>query len=215
MSRDDRTGRKETILIVEDDAPVAGALSRLLETTGLRVLTVPEPKEAIALISDPKVRVDLIVPTVVIGRTVRGHRAKACIRSRRWPASNTSSISLSASISMDGSPRTRRRSARCPGAIRPKFAAGSRNSAGMLVAARSAANGAMPSRTRVLSSLWSEAPGKTPCTPASVPTRMGTPAATSFRRFASVFLAMAALSRSTSSEKFSRSQDGSRSPSTK
>ncbi len=66
MSRDDRTGRKETILIVEDDAHVAGALSRLLETTGLRVLTVPEPKEAIALISDPDVSVDLIVLDIML-----------------------------------------------------------------------------------------------------------------------------------------------------
>ena len=66
MSGDDLTGGRETILIVEDDPQVEAVLSRLLETTGLRVLTEPEPKEAIALISDPEVRVDLIVLDVTL-----------------------------------------------------------------------------------------------------------------------------------------------------
>ena len=66
MSDSDLPGGGETILIVDDDPQVARALSRLLGAIGLRVLTVPEPKEAIALISDPKVRVDLIVLDIML-----------------------------------------------------------------------------------------------------------------------------------------------------
>ena len=38
----------------------------MLEANGLRVLRVPEPKAAIALISDPEVRVDLLVLDIML-----------------------------------------------------------------------------------------------------------------------------------------------------
>ena len=66
MSGEHATDAGKTVLIVEDDAEVAQVLARLLETTGLRVLTATEPKDAIALCSDPEVTIDLIVLDIML-----------------------------------------------------------------------------------------------------------------------------------------------------
>ena len=56
----------KSVLLVDDDLWVLRSLSRALETTGLRVLTAPGSEEAMALLSDPEVRVDLLVLDVMM-----------------------------------------------------------------------------------------------------------------------------------------------------
>ena len=69
---------------------------------------------------------------------------------------------------------------------RPMRPVGSRKAPGSLVTARRTSTGDIPSLTSSRISRCSDAPGKIPCTPESVPTNILAPASLSFRKLPSV-----------------------------
>jgi len=56
----------KSVLVVDDDPSVASALSRMLEVAGMQALTALGPNEALELIRDREVRVDLLVLDILM-----------------------------------------------------------------------------------------------------------------------------------------------------
>ena len=56
----------ETILIVDDDADIASIAQKMLATAGYRVLTALNANQALALLSDTDLRVDLLMTDFVM-----------------------------------------------------------------------------------------------------------------------------------------------------
>ena len=102
--------------------------------------------------------------------------ARKVVRSAGTPSFHTPAMSRVALISVIGSPFTKSRSARLPGAIVPRSS--KRNTrAAAEVAPTSASVGVSPASTSSSSSRCSVAPGVVPGFGTSSPTRIGTPAA--------------------------------------
>ena len=71
----------ETILLVEDEAPVREVTALLLESLGYRVLQVSDAEEALDLVNDTRAKIDLLL-TDVIMPTLSGRELAEAIRLR-------------------------------------------------------------------------------------------------------------------------------------
>ncbi len=69
----------ETILLVEDEAPVRDLAAQILHQQGYKMLAYPSPEDAVRLIERQEVRVDLLLTDVVMpGMSGRKLAEKAC-----------------------------------------------------------------------------------------------------------------------------------------
>ena len=72
----------ETLLLVEDEAPVRNAAAEFLRLQGYTVLEAKDGAEALALVRDCPSRVDLVITDVVMPNLSGGSLAKELLRSR-------------------------------------------------------------------------------------------------------------------------------------
>jgi len=75
-------GGSETLLVVEDEAPLRALLVRLLRSLGYAVLSAGTPREAIALVDQHRGTIDLLVTDVVMPQ-MDGRALCAALRERR------------------------------------------------------------------------------------------------------------------------------------
>ena len=70
----------ETVLVVEDDAPVLGLARRILETLGYTVMASANPKDAIAMVWEHDGEIHLLITDVVLpemsGKDLAGEISK-------------------------------------------------------------------------------------------------------------------------------------------
>jgi hypothetical protein len=121
-----REGGNETILLVEDSAPVRHLTRELLEASGYRVLEAADGEAALLVAARHPGSIDLLLTDLVLGSsTARATPATPCSRTERSKARSTSSRSRSPAA--PSPPRSAKRStppeARSPpsgsGRIRP------------------------------------------------------------------------------------------------
>jgi signal transduction histidine kinase len=73
----------ESILVVEDDQDVRRVVTRQIAELGYAVMEARNPKEALALLKDPQVRIDLLFTDLVMPGGMNGHElARAAISER-------------------------------------------------------------------------------------------------------------------------------------
>jgi len=73
----------ESILVVEDDGEVRRIVTKQIAELGYTVIEAQTPKEALALLKDPQVRIDLLFTDLVMPGGMNGHElARAAIAER-------------------------------------------------------------------------------------------------------------------------------------
>jgi len=77
-------GGTETVLVVEDEAPVCRGIRRLLERAGYQVLTASNASEAVELAADHQVPIDLLLTDFSLPG-ISG-RELACVLKRSRPS---------------------------------------------------------------------------------------------------------------------------------